>query len=112
MGSSTLDGFVAGQVEGTGNAIDIELRFTPRYVELMNVDGDVKVEWDHTMANGAGYKITYGSAYAMITTGGVTPKELSQLEDYSSGSSYRGFQIGTDADLNVSSETIHYRAWE
>lgn len=107
MGSSTLDGFVAGQVEGTGSAITINIRFTPRRVVLVNVDGDVRLEWDHTMANGAGYKIAYGSAYAMITTGGVTPIEYLELEDGDNG-----FSIGTDADVNASGETIHYYAWE
>ena len=108
MGSTNLDGFAVGSVEGTGSTIDIELRFTPRYVVLTNVDGDVQLEWDHTMADASGYKKAYGSAYALITTLGVTPKELNELED----SGYRGFAIGADTDLNVSAETIKYKAWE
>jgi len=112
MGSSNLDSFVAGQVEGTGSAIEIRLRFTPRRVVLLNVDGDVRLEWDHTMADAGGFKTVMGTSYALITTGGVTPKELNDLEDYSAGSAYRGFTIGADTDVNASGETIHYAAWE
>ncbi len=111
MASSLLDGMASGQLEGTGTALEVKLPFTPRVVELINVDGDVRLEWDHTMVEGGGFKIVMGTSYALITTGGVTPMELNELEDYSSGSAWRGFKIGTDSDVNASGETIHYRAW-
>lgn len=88
-----------GAVKGTGANLDVRtVGFRPRRVDLINLTGLVTAVWFDTMANAAGIKrVTAGDMTAM--TAGITP-----LSD--------GFRIGTDADLNVSGEVIHWVAHE
>lgn len=104
-----------GSVEGTGAAINVSIGFVPRYVKVFNLDdaGTLAptVEWFGGMTDGHGLK-TLGIAdngttskvsSAAITTGGIS-------EYAGSLTTSAGFTIGTDADINVSAETIYYIA--
>lgn len=54
-----------------------------------------------TLADGDDFQIVYltsGSTPGLITSGGITR-------------TLNGFQIGTDTDVNVSTNTIYWRAW-
>ncbi len=88
-----------GAVTGTGANLDIRVvGFRPRRVELVNLTGLVTAYWADTMADGTGIKrVTAGDMTAMVA--GITP-----LSD--------GFRIGTDADLNVAGEIVHWTAHE
>jgi len=92
----------SGNVDGTGAAITITLDFKPSRVELFNVTGNCQLVWIDDMAAGKGQKIvdsgTNLTDISYIASGGVTVNSV-------------GFQIGTDADLNVSAETIHWIAY-
>ena len=92
-----------GTVEGTGAAISMDIGFIPQRVELVNIDGDALLIWTDDMGAGKGYKILGTGAGALIATGGITVS--------SETSTYIGFSIGADSDVNVSSETICYTAW-
>lgn len=114
MGSSVGTRMVAGKVDGTGAAINISLPFTPKKVELYNVDGDCFGVWTDTMAAASMQKtVTSGAGttdISFVTTGGVTAIEQLELDDGASPG--RGFTIGADTDVNVSAEVIHYVAYE
>ncbi|UWQ30256.1 hypothetical protein [Leisingera sp. M523] len=97
--------FATGTVEGTGSAINVELGFTPDYVRLINIDGDATLDWTSSMTNGEGYKTVAAGANAQVGTGGVTPYAGAEA------SAAAGFTIGTDADVNVSGETLMWVAW-
>lgn len=97
--------FKTGTVEGTGAAINLELGFTPSYVQLINIDGDASLVWTDTMTDGEGYKTVAAGTNAQIATGGITPYAGAE------GSASVGITIGTDADVNASAETLHWVAW-
>jgi hypothetical protein len=94
-----------GTVEGTGSAINISLGWKPDYVRVWNEDHtNVNVvEWFSTMTDDHGLKNINAGSPSKITSGGITPYDG---DDTTSA----GFTIGTDADLNVDSETIHWVA--
>ena len=111
MGSNVGTRIETGKVAGTGSDINIATPFTPRKVELYNVDGDCSLVWTNHMGNGAGQKtVTSGAGttdISFIATKGVTPIEQSELQDGD-----RGFTIGDDTDINASTEVIHWVAYE
>jgi hypothetical protein len=86
---------VFGSFVGTGAQLDIKtIGFRPSLVKLWNETGLVTAEWTKTMADAAGMKrVTAGDLTKM--SAGITP-----LAD--------GFRVGTDADLNVAAEKVHY----
>jgi hypothetical protein len=89
-----------GSRNGTGATLTVRVvGFRPRKVEIINSDGDIKADWNDTMADDSAFKITGVPAAGMITTLGITP-----LSD--------GFQLGADTDLNVDGELFHWTAWE
>jgi hypothetical protein len=99
-----------GTETGTGAIIPIVCGFTPSHVRLMNIDGNVSLDWTDDMAAGGGYKIDGGSVdngYKVgseyITTGGIT------VMTDSDGT--RGFYIGADTDINVVGEEIIWIAY-
>jgi hypothetical protein len=111
-----------GTVEGTGAAINITLGFTPNYVVLMNVDGNARLEWTDDLADGYGQKLVTGGTLSTISSGGIDPlgddegltvsaSDTTSDGDTTTMTGVRGFQIGTDADVNVSGETINYVAF-
>jgi len=88
-----------GSFYGTAANIDIRtVGFRPRKVELYNVDGLATLIWTESMADAAGVKrVTAGTM--SIATAGVTPLS-------------NGFRLGTDGDMNVAAELVHYVAHE
>jgi hypothetical protein len=99
-----------GTAPGTGAEIKVPLEFEPRKVELFNVDGLVKAVWTDTMPAGAAMKEVTAGTKTYIVTGGVT--RVTQQELDSGQDPGRGFTIGTDTDINASSEVIHWVAYE
>lgn len=97
--------FKTGTVEGTGSAINVELGFTPKYVKIINIDGDCFGDWTEDMPDASVMKTIAAGTTAHATTNGITPYAGS------SGANAKGFTIGADTDLNVSAETITWVAW-
>lgn len=98
-----MDYMYSVKVVGTGAAITISPKFTPRYIEVINLDGLCLLKWTADMGAGKGYKIKSGidatadtvSVHSYISTKGITMD-----------SNGRDFTIGTDADINVNGETL------
>lgn len=82
---------------GTAAAFDITCGFTPRYVKVLNEDGDCAMEWFTGMADGEGMKTATAGDIALVASNGITP-----LTD--------GFTVGLDTDLNVTSEQLRWIA--
>ena len=123
---------IVGTVEGTGSNIYVCIGFQPEWVELFNIDGNASLFWTEDMGDGYGVKdkaqavneggtSTYTVGPQKITSGGVSKYEggdsgSSAYVDKdgtaisSSATTPEGFQIGTDSDINVSGETIVWRA--
>lgn len=95
---------VTGTVEGTGSAINVELGFMPAKVELFNEDGLCHMVWTDSMAAGKGMKTVTAGTVSFVASNGV-----SQYAGATRSAS-KGFTIGTDTDINVSGETLHYVA--
>lgn len=94
----------SGEKDGTGSAIPIQLNFKPSAVTLMNIDdagGFTKLEWIAGMPAASGVKTVDSGA-------GVTNLSYISSNGITVGSG--GFTIGTDTDVNVSAETIHWEA--
>lgn len=106
MASSVGAQVATGTVEGTGAEIEISLPFKPKYVHVVNVDGNAEGEWFYPMAQGAMHKRT-ATTYSLETADGISVSELYELED----TGLRGFTIGADTDLNVANESLWYVAW-
>jgi len=86
----------SGSMPGTGALITITTGFKPRKVELFNSAGLAKAEKTDTMLADSSYKT--------ITAGTATyPADLITL-------TANGFTIGTDSDLNVAGEDLHWVA--
>lgn len=98
-----MDYMYSEKVVGTGAAITISPKFTPRYIEVINLDGLCLLKWTADMGAGKGYKIKSGidatadtvSVHSYISTKGITMDPNG-----------RDFTIGTDADINVNGETL------
>jgi hypothetical protein len=100
-----------GKVTGTGAAINISnVDFTPRKVVLRNVTSADQMTWVDTMPNAYGMKTVAAGTTSYVTSGGITPITQANLGDGQSPG--RGFTIGTDSDLNVLAEVIHWVAYE
>jgi len=96
--SSSLNQTRSGKIPGTGADRKVILGFKPKVVQLENTDGLVSAFKTETMAT--------DSAVKRVTSGTMTfPASMVTLNP-------DGFTIGSDADLNVSGEDIHYVAWE
>jgi hypothetical protein len=86
-----------GSLLGTGANIKINCGFKPKKVELFNEDGLASAEKSYTMAAAVAMK--------RVTDGTLTAAaSVCTLED-------DGFTIGTDTDINVSGETLHWLAY-
>lgn len=101
-----------GKVTGTTSLIKVPLPFTPRKVELTNVDGLVLLSWSNSMDQDSGLKTVQGTpvVISVITSNGITAVTQLELDDGSDPT--RGFTIGTDSDVNASTEVIHWVAYE
>jgi len=98
---------VASQV-ATGRYLDTgtvaaytfsDLGFKPRYVKIQNLNasGLVSLEWYEGMADDSAVKTGADGAISVITSLGITVTD-------------RGFTMGLDTDLNVTSEQISWLA--
>ena len=91
-----------GTVEGTGSAINITCGFIPKYVKLINIDGDATGEWTEDMTDDEIFKDLPTGVMAQMASGGITPMTVN--------GTVLGFTIGTDTDINVSAETLMWIA--
>ena len=74
-----------------------DLGFKPRYVKVINeTSGDV-MEWFEGMADAEGYKRVAAGTGALVTSNGITVSD-------------RGFTLGLDTDINVTSEQVSWIA--
>lgn len=99
-----MDYMYTTTVEGTGAAITISPKFTPQYIEVINLDGLCLLKWTAKMGAGKGFKILTGidgtsadtvSLMSYISSKGIT------MDDNG-----RQFTIGADTDINVAGETL------
>jgi len=109
MASGDKYGMVTGKVTATGAALQVELPFTPRKVEVFNIDNDVSLEWRYPMPNAAGVKVVAAGTQAYITADGITPTEAYVLDH---ATDKRGFIIGALADINdTTTEELYWVAY-
>jgi len=83
--------------DGTAAAFNITTGFKPRYVKVVNEDGDCYYEWFEGMADAEAMKMLTGGIYAKMTTHGITPLSY-------------GFTVGLDTDINVTSQQLSWIA--
>lgn len=103
-----------GTATATGAAINVSLGWTPRDVVVTNVTGTnlVQVYWQTGMAAAsclktAGTTTTVGSNDAMV----ISLPTVSCISTYAGSSTAgKGFTIGADTDLNISGDTLRWRA--
>ena len=95
----------SGSLTGTGAAINVALGFTPTYVHIRNRTSRDELTWDSGMTAGHGTKRVAAGTATAITANGISPYAGAD------GSTGKGFTIGTDADINVNAELLHYTAW-
>jgi hypothetical protein len=97
-----------GSVAGTGSAIEVDIGFVPRKVVLVNLNTPAVVVWTAGMDDDKGYKFANSdlTQIAALSSGGITPLGDDEDDDV------MGFQIGTDASINVNGETIYYEAYK
>lgn len=82
---------------GTAAAFNITCGFKPRYVKVMNEDGDCYEEWFEGMADSEAMKMVTGGTLAKITSHGIIPLD-------------KGFTVGLDTDINVTSQQLSWIA--
>ncbi len=82
---------------GTAAAFSITTGFKPLVVVVRNVTSGDTYEWYHGMAAASAFKTVTAGTNSIITTLGITQGE-------------RGFTIGLDTDINVSSEQLSWYA--
>ena len=80
---------------GTAAAFVITTGFQPRFVRIINEDGDCHEEWYEGMADAEAMKMLTGGTYAKITSNGITV-------------SATGFTVGLDTDINVTSQQLSW----
>jgi len=96
--SSKVNFVKRGKTIGKGTAKKIVLGFKPVKVELFNETGLAQAFKTDTMET--------SKAIKQITAGTMTfPANVCTIET-------DGFTIGTDTDINVASEVIHWVAYE
>lgn len=93
-----------GTVTGTGSAINVECGFVPKRVEIINETDPGFYVWTDTMADGEMQKTIGAGTTTFESSGGISAYTGAV------GSASKGFTIGTDADMNGSSDVIHYFA--
>ena len=82
---------------GTVAAFKITCGFKPRYVKVVNEDGDCYEEWFEGMADAEAMKMIADGTFAKITSNGITVAE-------------DGFTVGLDTDIHVTSEQLSWIA--
>lgn len=82
---------------GTAAAIAITCGFQPKYVRVVNNTSGDEICWFEGMTDAYGVKRVAAGTQAATTSLGITP-------------SARGFTIGLDLDINVTSEQLSWLA--
>lgn len=82
---------------GTAAAITITTGFKPRYVKVQNNTSSDGMEWYEGMADASAQKQVAAGTRSLITSLGITVSD-------------RGFVIGLDTDVNVTSEQLSWIA--
>jgi len=75
-----------------------DLGFKPRYVRVLNETSGDQIEWIEGMADAEGFKRIAAGTGAIVTSNGITV-------------SARGFTLGLDTDINVTSEQCSWIAF-
>ena len=105
MASTVGPSLSTGSIAGTGSNIDLRIvGFKPRRVVVYNVTSGDMLTWLDTMGDGKGRKQLAAGTASFLATLGITP-----LAQDTAGNA--GFRIGTDADINVAAEILHWEAW-
>ncbi len=99
----SLSNVVFGSQDGTGANIDIKLGFVPTHVKVVNVESATieQLDWYQGMADASAIK---------TVTGTVSRTKIATLGITMLNSTFLGFRIGTDADVNVAGETLVWEA--
>lgn len=97
----TVHNMATGRILDTGTvaAYTITCGFKPRYVRVLNNTSGDQEEWMEGMADASAMKKVAAGTTSLITSNGITVSE-------------RGFTIGLDTDINVTSEQITWMAME
>lgn len=82
---------------GTVAAYEFETGFLPKYVKVSNVTSRDQLEWFEGMAADSAIKTVAAGTRTLITSNGITV-------------SSRGFTLGLDTDVNVTSEQVSWLA--
>lgn len=82
---------------GTAAAFSITTGFKPLSVRVLNMTSGDEIEWAHGMAAASALKRVTAGTGSIITTLGITQGE-------------RGFTVGLDTDINVTSEQLSWIA--
>ena len=98
----SLSNVTFGTQIGTGAIINIECGFVPSYVCVENIGsaGLEKLEWWAGMADNSAIKTVAAGTRTKPTTLGITPRNTTFL----------GFSIGADTDVNVLTERLVWKA--
>lgn len=88
--------WVSGSFTGTGSSLQVKtVGFKPKQIKIFNKDGLAMAEWFQPMDEDTMWKQVTAGTLSHVSSAGLTP-----LAD--------GFQLGADADLNVSGEVAYY----
>lgn len=93
-----------GTVTGTGAALNVQLGFQPKIIRIINETSGDELFWTFSMGADKGYKRVAAGTGAFISSGGIT------VYPGTSADENEGFTLGTDSDINVNAEVLHYMA--
>lgn len=106
---TTIGDCATASVTGTGAAINVSIGFTPRSVIVSNIvtTTPARLEWQTGMAAASALRTLASATAANI----VTRVTVSGISAYAgSSSAAKGFTIGADATVNISGDTLYYKA--
>jgi hypothetical protein len=100
-----------GTITGTGSAINVTLGWKPNSVLVTNITptNAVSIKWTNGMGTKTGIKTAATNTTFALTSFVTNTYGISQYSG--STSAAPGFTIGTDADLNVTGQTMVYEAY-
>lgn len=100
-----------GSTTATGAAINVSLGWTPKYVIVSNPATTVpaNMEWSTGMAAASALRTVASGTNSEAIMSRVT---VSGISVYSGGTTTpKGFTIGADTVVNISGDTLYYRAF-
>jgi hypothetical protein len=93
-----------GTVTGTGALITIPLGFQPDHIEIFNPTTQAGMVWQRGMASNSAIKTVAAGTRTLAVTNAIIPTAGVD------GTTARGFSIGADANVNVSTNVMYYKA--